>query len=114
MSEKPKEENKVKGFLEDGKKYHIKEQTFDVVKADGHKLEEWQKKLSELETKKEIGFFTHQGLRASISKEILESSLKGSSYDELLKIATPKDLEGIAGELYGFLYEIDSQLAQEQ
>ena len=98
MSEKP-----YRGFNEDASKYHIGEPEFEVTHPNGKQLVDWKNRMRDLIESKD-SFMVSQDKSEQLSKEILASTLKDFDYDKMLESCHPKELEGAAGEIYGFLY----------
>lgn len=96
-------EKAYRGFNEDGSKYHLDDNWYDVTTPNGKQLVDWKNRMKELVSDNSL-FSTIQDKSEELSKEILTSTLKDFDYDKMLESYHPKELEGAAGEVYGFLY----------
>lgn len=92
-----------RGFNEDATKYHIDTPEYEVINPVGKQLVDWKNRMKLLMESKE-GFSLTQDKSEQLSREILTTCLKGFDYDKALESCHPKELEGAAGEVYGFLY----------
>ncbi len=92
-----------RGFNEDGTKYHIDQTEWELVTPSGKQLVDWKNRMRDLVETKE-SFMLTQDKSEQLTNEILTSSLKDFDYNKVLESAHPKELEGAAGEIYGFLY----------
>ena len=98
-----------RGFTEDGKKYYIGEDEFDILSVNAKKLFEWKNQLMNLtKGSKNIPMIQIHDQSEKLSKDILITALKDFNYDTMTEKCHPKELEGAAGNLYAFLYEMGS------
>ena len=47
-----------------------------------------------------------QTLEGTLAQEILQTGLENFDFDKMLETCHPKELIGVAGDVYAFLYEV--------
>ena len=91
---------------EEGRKYAIDGRIYDVKQnISGRLLVSWQDRL---ERDPNDDFLTQQKKGQQLTKEIIEEILD-VKYDSLLEFMHPKEIEGVAADLFIFLYAIGTE-----
>ena len=115
MSKEVKEKEKpYRGFTEDAKHYYIGNDNFEInTKVSGTILVEWKNELRQIVEKTPTEkLIIIQDRQEKLARTILGKALVDFDYDKMLEKCHPKELEGVAGNLYTFLYETGSEREQ--
>jgi hypothetical protein len=94
-------EKPYRGFLEEGKGYYIGDKQYEFNSVSDSKAEALQNKVLELD-KKSKNLLTVSEVR-QLTKEILETTLKGCNFKELQDVCNLSELQAIGSDLIIFL-----------